>query len=268
MSQVPAHFETSVSDADPANKPPFSVAAITSLVFSLLFCIPGLAILGLLCGIFGIFATSGGARRGRGLAISGVLISLLVAALYVGVTITTVPWIMTRAVGTETFMKSGPQDALKAAFAGNVQVVQDHFMDQSMPSKEEVLAFTTAATSRWGKFQDEVKVGTPMQDGPDGNNFKISIKLTFESGVVPGVAFLTVGDTESSQLTDLAVFQPKNTFDSFMLIDKIRIEPTAGEPLQLGSGMVTASRSIDRSQDKSEKKDDDKDEDDDKDTDS
>ena len=40
---------------------------------------------------------------------------MLVAALYVGVTITTVPWIMTRAVGTEAFMKSGPQDALKAA---------------------------------------------------------------------------------------------------------------------------------------------------------
>ena len=164
------------------------------------------------------------------------------SALYVGVTITTVPWIMTRAVGTEKFLQSGPQDALKAAFAGDIQVVQDHFMDQSMPSKEEVLAFTTAASARWGAFRDEVKVGSPVQDGPDGNNFKISIKLTFESGVVPGVAFLTVGDTQSSQLTDLAVFQPKNTFDSFMLIDQIQIEPTTGEPLQLGSGMGSGRR--------------------------
>ena len=99
MSQVPSHFQTGDTTLEPSEVPPFSLAAITSLVFSLLFCIPGLAILGLLTGIIGIFTTSGGARRGRGLAITGVVLSLLVGAVWLFGIFTTVPWFMTRVVG-------------------------------------------------------------------------------------------------------------------------------------------------------------------------
>ena len=242
MTQVPAHFETNPSPVDPAEVPPFSLAAITSLVFSLLFCIPGLAVLGLLCGVVGIFTTSGGARRGRGMAITGVVLSVLVVGVYVtGVSIT-VPWIAKGVAGTEKFARSGPQDALKAAFAGEIQVVQDHFMNQSTPSKEDILAFTSAATTRWGAFQGSIDARDMKADGPSGNDFKVSLKLTFESAVVPAEALLTVGDTESSQLKDLAIFQPHNDFDSFILIDQIRIEPETGEVLELGSGMGSAKR--------------------------
>ena len=61
--------------------PPMSKAAITGFVSSLVFCVPGLSpLLGLIFGIVGIAATSGGRRRGRGLAIAAIPIALVVGA--------------------------------------------------------------------------------------------------------------------------------------------------------------------------------------------
>lgn len=59
--------------------PPMSKAAVTGFVSSLVFCVPGLSpLLGLIFGIVGIAATSGGRRRGRGLAIAAIPIALVV----------------------------------------------------------------------------------------------------------------------------------------------------------------------------------------------
>lgn len=61
---------------------PFSKAAVTGFIFSLLFCIPGVhVLLGLLFGIIGLGATKGGRMRGRGLAIAAIPLSLVVGAL-------------------------------------------------------------------------------------------------------------------------------------------------------------------------------------------
>ena len=59
MSQVPSHFETSVPAADSGETPPYSVAAIISLISGLLFCIPGMMILGLICGFGNEFVVPG-----------------------------------------------------------------------------------------------------------------------------------------------------------------------------------------------------------------
>jgi hypothetical protein len=57
---------------------PYSSAAIAGFVCSLVFCLPVLhAVVGLIFSLVGIGATSGGQRRGRGLAIAGLLISIL-----------------------------------------------------------------------------------------------------------------------------------------------------------------------------------------------
>jgi len=61
--------------------PPMSAAALTGFICSLIFCLPVLGpLLGLIFGIVGIGTTAGGRRRGRGLAIAAILISLLVGA--------------------------------------------------------------------------------------------------------------------------------------------------------------------------------------------
>jgi hypothetical protein len=57
---------------------PYSGAAIAGFVFSLLICIPVLGgILGLVFGLMGLGSTAGGRRRGRGLAIAAIPLSLL-----------------------------------------------------------------------------------------------------------------------------------------------------------------------------------------------
>jgi hypothetical protein len=57
---------------------PYSAAAIAGFVFSLLICIPVLGgILGLVFGLVGLGSTAGGRRRGRGLAIAAIPLSLL-----------------------------------------------------------------------------------------------------------------------------------------------------------------------------------------------
>lgn len=63
--------------------PPWSASAIGAFVLSLLGWIGITAILGLIFGVVGLFATSGGKRRGRGLAIASIPISLATGALAV-----------------------------------------------------------------------------------------------------------------------------------------------------------------------------------------
>ncbi|UCC32430.1 MAG: hypothetical protein JSU86_09140 [Phycisphaerales bacterium] len=61
--------------------PPWSAAAISGFVLSLLGCLGITAILGLILGITGIATTRGGRRRGLGLAIAAIPISLVTGAL-------------------------------------------------------------------------------------------------------------------------------------------------------------------------------------------
>ncbi len=70
------------AEAQPYTQPPMSRAAVFGFIASLLICIPFLAqILGLIWGIVGVAATAGGRRRGRGLAIAAIPISIVLLAL-------------------------------------------------------------------------------------------------------------------------------------------------------------------------------------------
>jgi len=66
----------------PTQPPRFSAAAIAGFVLSLLGCLGITAVLGLIFGVVGIITTRGGARRGLGLAIASIPISLLTGALF------------------------------------------------------------------------------------------------------------------------------------------------------------------------------------------
>lgn len=63
-----------------------SVMAILSLVCSIICCIPGLGVLGVLLGVFSLIGIggSGGRVRGKGLAIAGIILGLLATTLWVG----------------------------------------------------------------------------------------------------------------------------------------------------------------------------------------
>lgn len=63
--------------------PPWSASAIGAFVLSLLGWIGITAILGLIFAVVGLFATSGGKRRGRGLAIAAIPISVVTGVVAV-----------------------------------------------------------------------------------------------------------------------------------------------------------------------------------------
>lgn len=65
----------------PYRPPPWSAAAIGGFVLSLLGFLGITAVLGLIFGIVGISRTGGGRRRGRGLAIAAIPISVVTAGL-------------------------------------------------------------------------------------------------------------------------------------------------------------------------------------------
>ncbi len=60
--------------------PPLATTALIGFIASLVVCFPVFQIVGLILGIVGIVVTAGGKRRGRGLAIAAIPISLLVMA--------------------------------------------------------------------------------------------------------------------------------------------------------------------------------------------
>lgn len=61
--------------------PPWSAAAIAGFVLSLLGCAGITALAGLILGVVGIFKTRGGQRRGLGLAVAAIPISLVMGCL-------------------------------------------------------------------------------------------------------------------------------------------------------------------------------------------
>ncbi len=62
---------------------PYSAAAIAALVLSLLGCLGFTAVLGLIFGVVGIVKTRGGVRRGAGLAIAAIPISIVTGLMSV-----------------------------------------------------------------------------------------------------------------------------------------------------------------------------------------
>lgn len=57
--------------------PKTSIAAVFSLVFGILLCLPGSGLLAAILGVVGISATKNNQRGGRGMAIAGLLLGLL-----------------------------------------------------------------------------------------------------------------------------------------------------------------------------------------------
>lgn len=78
--------------------PPWSAAAIAGFVLSLLGCAGITALLGLILGVVGILKTRGGQRRGRGLAVAAIPISLVMACLSILAVILTILGVRGKAV--------------------------------------------------------------------------------------------------------------------------------------------------------------------------
>lgn len=228
MTQIPTQFDA--GSVESTERAPFSLTAILSFVFSLIFCVPGVAFIGLLLGIFGVVRTAGGARRGRGLAITGSILSLAVLAGWISMVVLGWPYVK----GTMDVTMTGPQSTLKAAFDGDSTTAQKYFLPRSRPGKEQLATFASKAESRWGTFQG-VSYTNPQRRVDDKSPVPISVR--FDSGIIPGVVSFSAGDDvgKGDGPEDLAFMQVgPDGFVSFLLIESITLKPTEGPVLTLG----------------------------------
>lgn len=183
-------------DFDPAAHaanalPRWSAAAIAAFILSLLGFLGVTAVLGLIFGIVGIITTSGGRRRGMGLAIAAIPISLvtgvlsvvLLSVVFFGTRAMTIPVTLKAALGADSAAVADSANALReiGSTAFNVEV-----------SKEALQAWITQINTKHGKLtsiaKDTQEMLSPTPDGAWCLNFKgkfvngpASIRLIFKA---------------------------------------------------------------------------------------
>lgn len=87
MTQAPSAY--SPFPGEPMGEQKTSIMAIVSLVCSLICLVPGLSIIGVVLGIIALLmiASSNGKLAGRGLAIAGLIVGLIVSAIWITILI-------------------------------------------------------------------------------------------------------------------------------------------------------------------------------------
>jgi hypothetical protein len=146
-------------DAEPMDLAPpasrTSVLAVTSLVLSLICCIPGLGAIGTLLGVGAMVAISrsAGRVRGMGLAIAGIVLGLLF----------TLGWIALAVGLTITFQGVASYSDMLAAVQANDRQTVDTWLTpgaQAALNDEDLTGFRDAYTADYGEF-----VGVPSSLG-------------------------------------------------------------------------------------------------------
>ncbi len=217
--------DVGVYDAPPRT----SALAVTSLVLSLICCIPGLGLLGSLIGVGAIVGISGSRGRvgGRGVAVAGIIIGLLVTIAWVGVVVS-----ISRGVGaaskmmygnTNAFMQAvenGDFDKARAVVSGPVVSASDEqfeaFRDRYRAAYGPFVAVPT-------KFWSEVvpaymEIGPQIQPYNGRQNF-VPVPAQFDSGRVlmllvvdpQGNAGAAPQNAMSMPLADIWVVLPDGT---------------------------------------------------------
>lgn len=225
-------------DAD-AQERPLSGTAVASLVFGLLLCIPGAGIPGAALGAIG-FATTGadGSRRGRGLAVAGLVLSVVGIAGWAIAAVSAKQLWDTAVAPTMAVIFKGPEQTLTAAFADDQTAFEADWMPGQAPTEVQRKAFAEGVTLVLGKFQsasvDETG-GPPPTDamGPGGDAFELPFVFRFENGSV----------------TTLVRFQPSirgevTPSGSYVGIDRIEVKGPDGAEFVLGGDDVPTTAPV------------------------
>lgn len=134
-----------------AEPPKTSGLAVASLICSLIFCCPPTVIIGPLLGLGAIVSISANPtiRKGRGIAIAGVVIGVVLTAAW---TIST--YVLVKlASETEAHMRSAPNSMLAAGFAGDTPGFRTSAAGKlAAATDEEILAFIAQLRGRYGEF--------------------------------------------------------------------------------------------------------------------
>ncbi len=193
--------------------------AIASLVCSLICCIPFVTpIVGILLGIGAVVSIGGNpARKGKGIAIAGITLGVVVAGAH-GIII---PRVVAYFQEVSALIENGPNDALTAGFAGDMAGFKDAFHgDAAAASDAEVQAFIDELRRRYGEFQSckiDQQASTQPQFGSPIVPFPYT--LQFDSGSMKAEAEVVFSDPQQggfvTKLGSITVFDPNGGDLSF-----------------------------------------------------
>ena len=146
MTQFGSQF-----DAVDPDQQKTSGLAIGSLVCSLICCVPVTTIPGILLGIVAMISIGNNpARKGKGLAVAGILLGVIFTAGQAYV----YPKVIEYAGEMFELVMNGPNDALAAGFANDPVAFKSHFYGTGTQATDaEAQAFIDTLRSRYGEFQ-------------------------------------------------------------------------------------------------------------------
>lgn len=197
MSHYPGAYQDPFAQPGQMQAPArMSGLALTSFIFSLVFCCPCTTIPGAIMGLIAVFTIgSNPMKKGRGLAVAAVIIGVLGTALQIGVVVWGRAKIMEITV-------SQPTQALQAGYANNPAGFRAEFYGPGASAgDEEVKAFIADLQGRYGKFNS-----ISLDDG--GQRPQRSLKpgiidmpcmFTFEKHVVGGTVTAVIFDEKTEQ---------------------------------------------------------------------
>jgi len=199
-----------------------SITALLSLISSLILCIPVITqLLGILFGVIGvvIVAKNREERKGMGLAIAGISISVLVLVGYVVLAILFGQTFKHFPNSTNQFVHS-----LQAGDIAKARTWMDSGVSQSV-TDSELTALTTRLTTDYGQFRsatyDWEFQGYQLLDKPGmpsnfNNQIPLSLALKFDQGTVHTLVVLR----QNINTTDL---------DEMFLVERIYFIPPNGK---------------------------------------
>ncbi len=202
----PAAPQQDAFDAEmtPTGPAPMSAMAITGFVSSLIVCCPVLSpLLGLIFSLVGLSQTKGGVRRGRGLAIAGLIISIVAIPLQgLAILMITGPagsWI--RIGIASTSFQAGDTDA-------GISVWYDmaSYDLNSAMTEDEFAAWINAEFKKHGGLKS-LQLNPNQQGSPsaDGNSVELQWRAQFPSETVDIYTYFSVGSWGHLSLENITI---------------------------------------------------------------
>jgi hypothetical protein len=169
-----------------------SVMAVLSLVCSLLCCIPGISVLGVLFGGLALLAIamSGGKVRGVGLAIAGLIIGIIVSVLWIGSAWFILVWAGQLGHSTEGVL-TGIQDRDRAALSDALTTTAEaQLTDERVREFGDILEADLGQYDRapdgfgewiagWSSLEDE-KAESAMQRASDQYDDVMPVPMMYD----------------------------------------------------------------------------------------
>jgi hypothetical protein len=173
--------------------------AITSLVFSLIICCPVTTLLAPILGLIA-FVTIGSnpMRKGRGIALAGIIIGIAVSSVWVVGGL----WARDKLMHFLEVMRQGPTTALTSAFAGNAGAFRAAFHGDGATSTDaEAQLFVDTLRGRYGAFVSaEVDQNQQPATPPMGQpSISLPYNFKFEKQTVPGSVEIVIFDQRTQQ---------------------------------------------------------------------